>query len=157
MGGLEETRFLMITDSSKVSNSPDEAAAALERHLPLLIRELSGRQVYIIKQVPEQFDFDPRQAFYSAVQTGQTISSQGVSLQESEIYQSRANAVIDSVGSMQGVHIVDPTVYFCSNKVTCMLRNKNILLYDDESHLSLAGALSLEPWFRPAFQHMHKK
>jgi hypothetical protein len=55
---------------------------------------------------------------------------------------------------MPGVHAIDPSIIFCSNKVTCVLRDKDMLLYADENHLSPAGAMSLEPLFRPIFRQI---
>ena len=64
-----------------------------------------GRNTF--KQVPEQFNFNTRAAFYRAVLTGEEYKLQGVASDVSAAYELRSNTVIDSLATLPGVHIVD--------------------------------------------------
>jgi len=155
MGGPDGLRIKMITDVNGATHSAQDAQDVFARHFIPMAAQLTaqGREVYIVKQVPEQFDFDPRAAFYKAVHTGQVLQTQGISASSSAEYQARANVVIDAASEIPHVYMVDPATLLCKSGF-CALRQGSTPLYLDESHLNAAGALALEPLFSPIFARM---
>lgn len=157
MGGARANTAAFMTDSNNASISPSDAQAVFKRNLTPMVEQLSheGREVYIVEQVPEQFDFNIRDAFYRAVHTGQEIQFQGISTKEHEVYQELPNSVIDGLGALHGVHVINPATLLCKKGGFCDLKSGGKLIYRDESHLSTSGAMSLEPLFTPIFEGMH--
>lgn len=155
MGGPDGKRLKLITDSAHVSHSADDATAVFHRHLGPLVEQMTseGKAVYIMEQVPDQFDFDPRSAFYQSVHTRQKIAIQGISASTSAEYMARPNSIINELASLPGVHVLNPSTVMCSDR-TCPMRQGDTLLYADDNHLSKAGAMNLEPLFIPAFRTM---
>jgi len=153
MGGPDGLRAAMITDSDRISRSPEEAARAFQRNLAATVRMLGqeGRNVYIIKQVPEQFDFDTRAAFYRAVRTGQDAGLNAVIAKDNETYQALADAAIDTLASEARIIIIDPATVLCEKNGVCALEKDGMLLYRDENHLSVEGAMTLQQLFAPVF------
>ena len=155
-GGQRGLHTAFITDSNSPSTSSAEAEAVFQRNFTTEVRELSreGREIYIVEQVPEQFNFDERDAFYRAVHSGQDVQSLAISTKDNGAYQAMPNSVIDSLAALPGVHIVDPSTIVCKAGGSCELESDGRLIYRDEDHLSTAGAMVLEPLFTPVFEHM---
>jgi peptidoglycan/LPS O-acetylase OafA/YrhL len=155
MGGPDEESSDFITDSNRASASPAQAEQVFETTLIPMVDQLvdEGREVYIVKQAPEQFDFDTRKAFYRAVHTGQEIPP-GIATTVSEAYQARANSVIDSLATNPDIQLIDPSTILCKEGGICELETGSNLLYRDEDHLSTAGAMMLEPLFANFFGSM---
>ena len=156
MGGPSGVRVAFVTDSNQVSTSPSDAQAAFARHLAPTVEQFvrEGREVVIVKQVPEQFSFDTRVMFYSAVHAGETPTVHGVTTKISDAYQARANAVIDMLSNTPGVSIIDPSNILCEKNALCPLTLGSTFIYRDENHLSTDGALLLAPLFSNVFKGM---
>ena len=139
-----------------MTTSQKEAQKVFERSLGTMVHTLTseGRQVIIVKQVPEQLYFDQRQAFYKAVLAPGINPVQPVEKETNAKYQQKANAAIDGLSAIPGVTIIDPTSILCARGGICDLERGGELLYRDENHLSVAGALALEPVFRGVFETM---
>ena len=156
MGGPFNVRGQRVAEPGAMSNSPEQAKIALQKHLTPMVQRLVGgeRNVYIMKQTPEQPEFDPRKAFYKAVATGKEIEIQGITSAENTAFRSNADAVIDSVAKIRGVYVIDPSSVLCSEQSGCPLQRGEVLLYRDNDHVSPAGAALLEPLFEPIFERM---
>ncbi len=155
-GGQRGLLTARITDSNSPSMSSAEAALVFERNLIPMVQELSreGRKVTIVEQVPEQFNFNTRDAFYRAVHSGQDVRSLAISTKDNEAYQALPNSVIDGLTTLPGVHVIDPATMLCKSGDLCELENGGRLIYRDEDHLSTAGAMILGPLFTPTFESM---
>ena len=156
-GGYYGKHEAFVTDSNTPATSSIEATLIFERNFVSLVQQFvrEGREVIIVKQVPEQFNFNPRDAFYSAVHTGENFQLQGISKVMNDAFQASSNSVIDTLATQPGVHSIDPATLLCTQGGLCTLLNNDQLLYRDEDHLSTAGALRLEPLFVQFFQNMH--
>jgi len=124
-----------------------------------MVQQLSreGRKVYIVEQVPEQFNFDTRDAFYRAVHSGQGLQSLAISTKDNAAYQALPNSVIGTLSTLPGVYIIDPATILCKEGGLCELESGGRLIYRDEDHLSTAGAMVLEPLFTPVFESMRSQ
>lgn len=154
MGGLAESPSARISDGAALSATPADAQSALARHLPEMVATLARQNtlVYIVEQVPEQFDFDIRQAFYRSAFQGKTIDLRGTPVEMNGAFQKRAHEVIDPLAEISGVFVLDPADIFCRGN-TCILGHNDTLLYQDDNHVSAAGADLLKPLFLPIFAH----
>ena len=121
-----------------------------------MAQELSdeGRAIYIVKQVPQQSFADPRTAFYKAIATGKEIPIQGISTSTNAAYRQRADTAIDTVAHIPGVQAIDPSRILCE-KSGCPVRRGETLLYRDNDHVSLTGAMLLKPLFTPIFAKIY--
>ncbi len=155
-GGQRGLHTAFITDSNSPSTSSAEAEIVFERNFTTKVQELSreARAIYIVEQVPEQFKFDTRDAFYRAVHSGRDIQSLAISTKDNEAYQALPHLVIASLATLPGVHIIDPATILCKTDGLCELEGGGRLIYRDEDHLSTAGAMVLEPLFTPVFERM---
>ncbi len=156
MEGDNKVKAAFLNALNTRALSHQESAETLERELGSIVRTLAfeGREVYIVKQTPEQFDFVTRDAFYRAAYTNKHISMHGTQSEANDAYQALANKSIDSFRSVPGVHIIDPSTVLCEKNAECTLERNGKLLYRDENHLSITGAMTLEPLFTPIFLHM---
>lgn len=157
MGGPNQIRGQRIAKPNEISKSPEEAQNTLQKHLMSMVQQLADEQriVYILKQVPEQSYFDARRLFYQAIATGKEIQTRGVSSSENATYRAYADAAIDSVAKIPGVHAIDPSPILCEKNSGCPLRRGETLLYRDGNHVSFAGAMLFEPQFAQIFKTMH--
>ena len=154
-GGPDETSKGFITDSTHASRSEADASSVLERHMKSMIHEFveGGRNVVIVKQVPEQFYFGTREAFYSAVHT-HNVPSRAVSAEVHTAYQLSTNTILDRFVMEKGVSVIDPSKILCTDGITCELRAEGNFLYRDENHLSITGVFRIMPLFNPFFEYL---
>src|SRR3989338_8170546 len=127
-----------------MSNSNEEAARVLQEHLSSMVRQLSdeGRTIYIMKQIPQQSFADPRTAFYKAIATGKEIPIQGIPSSTNAAYRELADMSINVVAHIPGVQSIDPSSILCGES-GCPVRRGETLLYRDNDHVSLTGAMLL--------------
>jgi peptidoglycan/LPS O-acetylase OafA/YrhL len=156
MGGSSGDPAAFITDSNRASTSSAQAQMVFERSFIPMVQQLSreGRQIYIVEQVPEQPGFIVRNVFYRAVHLRQDVQLGGISMKDSEIYQAPTNSVMNSLATLLGVHVIDPSTILCKKGGICALENEEKVLYRDDNHLSTVGSMSLEPLFTPVFVSM---
>ena len=147
------TAFLSI--DGQRTDSHLERAEAFKKYLVPMIKELAreGRNIYIVKQAPEQFDYDPRTQFYRITQADD-IGLIGTRSSENGSYQALTNAVIESLVDTHGLQIIDPSIVLCKDGICDLMRDGN-LLYRDENHLSVPGVMKLEPLLQSAFENVH--
>ena len=121
-----------------------------------MVQELAseGRTIYIMKQVPQQSFADPRSAFYKAIAMGKEIPIQGISISTNAAYRQLADEAIDAVAKIPRVQAIDPSRILCE-KSGCPVRRGETLLYRDNDHVSLTGAMLLKPLFTPIFAKIY--
>ena len=155
-GGQTRSHRPLLTDAATSSQTPQESQKIFATHLTRMVSELTteGRDVYIVKQVPEQFAYNPREAFYHALHRDIDIGVEGVTTKDNDMYQTLANEVIDSLVNVPHVHIINPASVFCVDGARCALENKDHLYYRDENHLSVAGTMIQEPLFESFFKQI---
>ncbi len=152
-GGPDRARVAYITDSSELSTSPEDAARALARNFAPTVERLvaGGRNVVVMKQVPEQFGFNAREAYYTLARSEEEVES--VTLTAHIAYQKRSNDIIEALENIPHVSVLDPTPFFCAED-QCPLRKGATLLYRDGNHVSIAGVMQMEPLFFGVFSRM---
>jgi peptidoglycan/LPS O-acetylase OafA/YrhL len=157
-GGRGRAQFAFLSYPQTVSTSSQASVIVFQKSLTLMVQQMvnEGRNVYIVKQAPEQFNFDPRTAFYKAVHGAQSIEEESTPTAENVAYQTLANGIIDTVGKISGVHVLDPASILCAKNSVCDLERNGQLLYRDENHLSTAGVMTLEPLFEPVFESIQR-
>ncbi len=104
----------------------------------------------MVKQVPEQFAFIKRDAFYRSIRTN-VLDIQAAPKKDHDDYQILANTVIDEVAKIYPITVVDPAEVLCGQGEACALERDGVFLYRDENHLNKAGAMLLESLFAPIF------
>jgi len=158
LGGPDHMRVAMIKDSDVVSTTPAQTSAVLERNLLPEVSSLAteNRNVYLVKEIPEQFDFVSRDAFYRAARTGEEVTMQSVSLAAAKDYTALSSAIIDKAAVMPGVHVIDPFPILC-NSSECPISEGSTILYRDEDHINADGAALLKPLFDPIFNKISGK
>jgi peptidoglycan/LPS O-acetylase OafA/YrhL len=149
-GGPDRARVAYITDSGELSTSPEAAARALARNFAPTVEKLTagGRNVVVMKQVPEQLGFNAREAYYTLARSEEEIES--VAVPTHLAYQKRSNDIIDALTHIPGVSVLDPTPFFCAEDV-CPLQKGATFLYRDGNHVSIAGVMQMEPLFFGVF------
>ena len=156
MGGPRGERQHRVAEPGSMSNSPEQAQNVLQKHLSSMVQELAseGRTIYIMKQVPQQSFADPRSAFYKAIAMGKEIPIQGISISTNAAYRQLADEAIDAVAKIPRVQAIDPSRILCE-KSGCPVRRGETLLYRDNDHVSLTGAMLLKPLFTPIFAKIY--
>jgi hypothetical protein len=155
MGGPDHKDQMRITDTQRFATSSAQAVQVMQTHLRAMVSDFigEGRQVYLVTQVPEQFAFDARSAFYRAARTGQVPDPLGTATSTEAAYRAASIAVFSTLAKDTGVHVLDTSTYLCDAR-SCPLEEKGVLLYQDENHVSPAGAMKLSPLLAPVFRGM---
>jgi hypothetical protein len=146
-GGLGHTEAILASDGTTISRTPEQAARVLESSLERTTRQLiaEGREVYIMRQTPEQQAFDRRTVFYKAMR-GVDVRTTGTLRTDDVAYQQMANAALDRVAQATGAALLDPQPYLCVSD-RCDLWRNDTILYRDNNHLSISGAMLLASLF----------
>jgi len=155
-GGPDKIRAARITDSATISSTPADAQAVLQRDLTRMVLQFTalGRRVYIVDQVPEQFSFNTRTAFYRAAHTGESVAALPVTVKESDVYREGSVAVFDSLKMTPHLTTIDPAKILCAGGTTCPIEEDGTVLYRDSDHISSEGAMTLLPLFESLFKTM---
>ncbi len=153
-GGPDKVRVALITDSSKISKSPEDAREVFERRLTIMARQMAqeGRTVYILEQTPEQTQFNTRDAFYTAVRTNEPVQARGISAADNAAYQALARSVIEKLAAQPGIRVIDPIPALCTSTACPLATPEGVVLYRDGNHVSTLGALKLRSLFEPFFK-----
>ena len=156
---MESDKMVSVAFRNTKGGAPkshEESSESLQIYLSQMVKDLTreGRNVYIVKQAPEQFDYVPRTTFYRALDANYGFDIPAAREEDNATYQSLANNAIDSLRGTKGVHIIDPSKQLCHSGKSCDIIRNEYLLYRDENHLSIAGVMSLEPLFQPSFTQM---
>ncbi len=142
--GDEPHGHVVITDSQSQDPPPPDNHAVFERGLERTVRELTaaGKKVVLVASVPEIGYPVP------AVLARRALAGQYLDLAPSRnAYLQRQHFVLEAFAQMQklyGVAVIYPHELLCTNG-RCAVALNGIPLYRDEHHLSVYGALKLEP------------
>lgn len=142
----------LLVDEDTVRRSESDARRVLRENLTEMahIFELEDRELYLIKQVPLQFGFTVRSAFYRAARDKDAFVYPSLSYGEHMETQGRSNEVLGSITS-PNVHVIDPATILCPAQKECLFQIGGDMLYRDDDHLSYTGIMYLEPLFLPFF------
>ncbi|HEX9048717.1 MAG TPA: acyltransferase family protein [Verrucomicrobiae bacterium] len=110
-----------------------------------------GIKVYVVKDVPFPGFDAPRFAALTAAKSGD-ISQLGASLQSYEQKNLEMKGPFDQIAQL-GVPVLDPAPYFLNSHGLYGVERNGRILYTDGDHLSVSGAMLLEPLFSPLFQN----
>lgn len=146
----------LLSDEQTWSRSPTDAADVFERNLNVMVKDLSARgvKVYLVRQVAEQPEYSTRTAFYQAVRTGKTVPLKPIPIAEHITYQMKVNEIFDRISKLPNVFVLDPAQILCGMRSMCEFEMDGERLYWDQNHINNAGAMKLEPLFRPIFDEM---
>jgi peptidoglycan/LPS O-acetylase OafA/YrhL len=142
--GDEPHGHVIITDSQSEGPPPPDNHAVFARGLERTVRELTaaGKKVVLVAAVPEIGWPVP------AVLARRALAGDQLDIAPSmDAYRQRQRFVLEAFARMQrlyGVTVIYPHQVLCTNG-RCAVALNGIPLYRDEHHLSVYGALKLEP------------
>jgi len=142
--GDEPHGHVVITDAQSRLPAPPDNHAVFARGLERTVRELTaaGKKVVLVASVPEIGWPVP------AVMARRALAGDAPDFSPSmNAYLQRQRFVLEAFGEMQklyGVTVIYPHEALCTNG-HCAVALNGIPLYRDEHHLSVYGALRLEP------------
>lgn len=151
-GKLEASNVrVFLTDSHSRMASQEENRAAFARAMKRTMASLagSGVKVVLLEDVPA-FAWKPPEVFANSRRWGREIP-EGQSTASHFIRQKHANAVFDQLQKDFKFDRVNPAEVLCDSKV-CKADRNGRLLYLDDNHLTIYGAVSLSALFVPYFQ-----
>lgn len=135
----------------------DAEIARLRRGLFKTIDALkhSGSRIWIMRQVPQHSWNVPKALAFAVIQ-GHDPNLIGLPLAEHERARRLQDQIFEGISALD-VKVLDPTVLFLSSEITCRVAKDGQALYYDYHHLSVAGAMVLQPLVRPIFEGMGKR
>lgn len=110
-----------------------------------------GTKVYVVKDVPSPGFDAPRFAALTAARSGD-LSELGATPQSYEQKNLDMKASFDQIAHL-GVPVLDPAPYFLNRQGLYGVERDGKILYTDGDHLSVSGAMLLDPLFAPVFQN----
>ncbi len=140
--------LIVETNSGREETTTHESKIVFENNLRNMIIEMNseGRTVYVLKQVPEQADFN-RKYFYSLVHSNTSREYEALSLREYKEFSAFNDSVFDILASDYNLQILDPSDILCSLERGCPLESHDSVIYRDRDHLNALGADLLAPLF----------
>ncbi len=146
--GNNSQQASLIDDTGTRRPASEVFKEGLQRTITAL-RE-KGIEVFILKQVPSQH-LDPSASLWHASRLDRAQDQVGVTITEHAQSQEAVNELLDSfVGP--GVTILDPLELFSLKNGHTKVQENGKVLYYDNHHLSVDGALFLKPLIRPYFR-----
>ena len=135
----------------------DAEIARLRRGLFETIDALkhSGSRIWVMRQVP-QHSWNVPKALALAVIHGHDPDLIGLPLAEHDRARRLQDQIFEGVSAL-GVKVLDPTDLFLSSRNNCRVAKDGQALYYDYHHLSVAGAMVLQPLVSPIFEGMGKR
>jgi hypothetical protein len=104
-----------------------------------------------MRQVPK-YPWDVPKALASAILHGQNPEALGLTPGEQRVQSLREDPIFDGVGKAYSkVTVLDPTTFFADASGRCRVAKDGKALYFDSDHVSVAGAMILQPLFEPIF------
>jgi hypothetical protein len=104
-----------------------------------------------MRQVP-RYPWDVPKALASAILHGQNPEALGLTPAEQRAQSMRQDPIFEGLakGSSR-VTVLDPTTFFEDTTGRCRVAKDGKALYFDSDHVSVAGAMMLQPLFEPIF------
>jgi peptidoglycan/LPS O-acetylase OafA/YrhL len=129
----------------------DDGSDRLLNGLRTTIRQIrgAGAQVWIMKMVPKQ-EWNVPKALAGASIFGGNPEEMGISLTKHREASRHEDKIFDAIES-PGVKVLDPTNFLVIHGNLCRVAKDGESLYVDNHHLSVVGALLLQPMFQPLF------
>ena len=116
----------------------------------------SGARIWIMRQVPKH-RWNVPQALVSAAWHGGSPEELGCSLAEHLQEIKRQDPIFEGFGAkFSSVTVLDPTDLFVNASGRCRVAEGGKPLYMDKDHLTVVGAMLLQPLFEPIFADMNK-
>lgn len=136
--------FLIEDENTDKSKSVSENI--FQRTITELVDDLKQqeRNVFILKQVPENSSFTERSYFYSSIRAGFRLPLKKLPIEEHLSYAQSMDDVFAKLNKEHGVTIIDPTSLFCEQDA-CFFEENGNLLYRDDDHLNVDGVSRLKP------------
>lgn len=127
-----------------------DRSAVVRRGLDRTLAALaaSGTRAVVVQDVPEVGYHVPH-ALALAEMRGVDVEL-GPSLRTVEKRQRTTRSLVSEMAARHGAAVIDPLPGMCGSG-RCKVQERGVLLYADEDHLSVAGAVRLAPLFRPWF------
>jgi peptidoglycan/LPS O-acetylase OafA/YrhL len=141
--------FFDPSHSATLENWSAPVAQSLDRTLAKLSR--IGTRAVLVMGVPEMGYHVP-EALAKAAMTGTSASVEPSSASVRK-RQALARSVLETYAANYNATIIDPLPAFC-DKTRCYAQRNGIVLYQDEEHLSSAGAKSISHIYRSYFQSL---
>ena len=153
----------ILVDASGYGGGTDANGAVLKSGLAKTIAALLAlkRQVVLVTDVPE-IGYDVPRVYYTqsrwpelrALDAGITLDAIRPSLTEYNDRQEEANAILEQLAHDQAVLLVRPESMLFDHQRRSLVMSGGELLYNDDDHLSRAGALFVAPVFDSLFTAM---
>jgi peptidoglycan/LPS O-acetylase OafA/YrhL len=140
-------------DLYEAEQSADQIRLLLQNTLREL-KEAKAR-IWVMKTVPIP-DFDVPKYVAKSTQLNE-LKDLGISAAEYRKARQRQSQIFNLEREyLSGVHILDPAEYFVRDEVSLIAKDGKIL-YCDDTHLSVLGAMELRPLFEPIFREIVAK
>ena len=153
-GFTEGSRFgenrpkVTLSDALSETPGPADNRRVLARGFERGLEALAPRRVVVIGFVPEQRVRPPR--VIALVRRHGLDHEVGVDRATYDQRQAHAHAIIDPLAQRTGVSVIDLGPALC-DAAGCPGERDGMILYSDDNHLSLSGALALEQALAPSF------
>lgn len=137
-------------------SNPDNqtmVAAGLRRTVEALLK--LGRNVVLLSDVPE-VGYDAPRAFYISQRWPGILDLETIrpSMEEYIERQKAATGILEDLGKLHGVTVIHPETRMFDAKGLGRVSAKGELLYEDDDHLSMSGALEVAPVLEEVFHGM---
>jgi peptidoglycan/LPS O-acetylase OafA/YrhL len=143
---LRPPHVLLVARWEYYRSNPD-----FETRLEETVQELTGLgcRVWIFEQVPRQSFHVPR-ALGSLYLRNVPVETLGISLAQHRERNLTTRAVFERLTSLR-VTVLDPAPVLSNGTDLCRVASGKVALYRDDDHLSVEGALLMQPLLAPIF------
>lgn len=138
-----------INDAESQESSYSENRRVFDRSLRRTIELLKGKRIHIVAYIPEQ-PIDPPRTLALCIYLGR-VCPIGIPRAQYEQRQSFIHNVIDRLADTNDVRVIDVGSKLCS-ETGCKVVDGDKMLYSDDNHLSLTGAMFIKDLFFPVFE-----
>ncbi len=136
----------MIGDDLSQDVSVTDSERVFETNFSTMLKRMhdEGRNVFVLKQIPRQENFDARTSFYNSIQLGEVVPFQSESLVAHEAYTAFTNNVFDTLERESIIVTLDPKDILCG-EIECKAFAYGKIVYEDPGHLNAVGSRMLDP------------
>lgn len=119
-------------------------------YLQTMCQVAQNRPVYIVKPIPRPAINVPKKMAADLI-THSQASAISIPLERYRQENQLILQVMEKAKQQCGVHLLDPTPYFCQDDI-CKATEGNTPLYFDDNHITEYGSMKLVPLFKPIFK-----